>query len=52
MTESDEQIWVEMGEEIGTYPRGFSASTAFAWPLVRAERLVVLNYGKSLVDNM
>jgi type I restriction enzyme S subunit len=33
----------------GTFPRGFSSDTRFAWPLVRANELVELQYGKALV---
>ena len=32
------------------FPRGFSTATHFPWPLVRAEELVVLNYGKALCE--
>ena len=32
------------------FPRGFSTHTRFPWPLVRADELVVLNYGKALRD--
>lgn len=35
---------------VGTFPRGFSRDTKFAWPLVRADQLVTLNYGKALVE--
>jgi type I restriction enzyme, S subunit len=35
---------------VGTFPRGFSRSTSFSYPLVRADRLVTLNYGKGLVE--
>ena len=32
----------------GIYPRGFSASANWRWPLVKSEQLVTLNYGKAL----
>lgn len=35
---------------VGTFPRGFSQRTGFTYPLVRADRLVTLNYGKGLVE--
>lgn len=35
---------------VGTFPRGFSQNTSFAYPLVRADSLVTLNYGKGLVE--
>ena len=34
----------------GLFPRGFSATTRFPWPLVRADELVILNYGKALCE--
>jgi type I restriction enzyme S subunit len=34
----------------GTFPRGFNRSTQFAWPLVRADTLVELQYGKALPE--
>lgn len=34
---------------VGIRPRGFAASTSFPWPLVRADKLVELSYGKALV---
>jgi type I restriction enzyme, S subunit len=37
--------------DFGTFPRGFSTDSAFAWPLVSAGKLVELNYGRSLVDS-
>jgi type I restriction enzyme S subunit len=41
---------VDLPNVVGTFPRGFSRDTNFAWPLVRAEQLVTLNYGKALVE--
>jgi type I restriction enzyme S subunit len=35
---------------VGTFPRGFSRNTSFVYPLVRADSLVTLNYGKGLVE--
>lgn len=32
----------------GIYPRGFSASVQWRWPLVKSADLVTLNYGKAL----
>jgi type I restriction enzyme S subunit len=35
-----------------TYPRGFSTRTAWKWPLIPAQKLVSLNYGRALrADN-
>ena len=34
----------------GTWPRGFNQDTEFAWPLERAGDLLVLNYGKALLE--
>ena len=35
--------------EGGIYPRGFTQSTDWPWPLVRSRNLVSLNYGKALL---
>lgn len=32
----------------GIYPRGFSTTTTWPWPLIKSGDLVVLNYGKAL----
>jgi type I restriction enzyme S subunit len=34
----------------GIYPRGFSLTNDWPWPLVKAGDLVALNYGKALRD--
>ena len=34
----------------GTRPRGFASDTEYAWPLIRANQLVELVYGKALVE--
>src|SRR5258708_7927209 len=39
-----------VSQTAGIYPRGFAPDTSFAWPLVRANQLVSLNYGKALVE--
>jgi type I restriction enzyme, S subunit len=36
--------------DAGIYPRGFSSTQKWPWPLVRSEELVLLNYGKALRD--
>jgi type I restriction enzyme, S subunit len=36
--------------EGGIYPRGFSLNTEWPWPLVKSGDLVLLNYGKALLD--
>ncbi|GAQ00150.1 restriction endonuclease subunit S [Leptolyngbya sp. NIES-2104] len=42
--------FVNSGNVVGTFPRGFSQNTVFKYPLVRADSLVTLNYGKGLVE--
>ncbi|MBW4503712.1 MAG: restriction endonuclease subunit S [Scytonema hyalinum WJT4-NPBG1] len=49
MVASFEKLY-EANGVVGTFPRGFSPSTNFAWQLVRADALVSLNYGKALVE--
>jgi type I restriction enzyme S subunit len=34
----------------GILPRGFSSTTQWPWPLVKARELVTLNYGKALLE--
>src|SRR5258707_15544 len=34
----------------GIYPRGFSVSQSWPWPVVKSEDIVHLNYGKALRD--
>jgi type I restriction enzyme S subunit len=38
------------GSDGGIYPRGFSPTATWPWPLTKARDLVVLNYGKALQD--
>jgi type I restriction enzyme, S subunit len=40
-----------MASDVGTYPRGFNRDEQFSWPLVRADKIVCLNYGKSLTES-
>jgi type I restriction enzyme S subunit len=40
-----------MSDDMGRFPRGFSRATRFPWPLVRADKLVELQYGKALPEN-